>query len=135
MGLDVGEKRIGIALSDPLGLVAQPLEVVKREKALERLKEIVLAYGVQEVVVGLPLRPDGSLSLQAQRIWEFARQLEASLGLPVRYWDESFTTHEAERLLLQADQSRKRRKRTKDKVAAALILQGYLEARKKDESR
>jgi len=135
MALDVGEKRIGVALSDPLGLMAHPLEVVQRDRALERLKEIALSYGVQEVVVGLPLLPDGSLGIQAQRIREFARELEASLGLPVRYWDESFTTWEAERLLIEADQSRRKRRKVKDKVAAALILQGYLEARRRDGGR
>lgn len=133
MALDVGEKRIGVAITDPLGLTAQPLEVVQRKgRPLERLKELVDSYGVEEVVVGLPLSPDGALTLQAQRILEFARELETALGVPVKYWDESFTTYEAERVLLEADQSRKKRKRARDKVAAALILRAYLEARSRD---
>ncbi|RLA85409.1 MAG: Holliday junction resolvase RuvX [Deltaproteobacteria bacterium] len=132
MGLDVGEKRIGVALSDQMGIIAQGLEVIERKgsETLKRLREIALRYDVQEVVIGLPLRADGSLGVQAQKVMAFAEELKAVLGLPVRLWDERFSTQQAERILLQADQSRRKRRRVRDKLAAAIILQGYLEARR-----
>jgi len=136
MGLDVGDKRIGVALSDPLGLVAQAFEVVerKRDKVFSRLKEIITNFGVKEIVVGLPLKEDGSVGPQAEKVLAFAKELETRLGLPIKFWDERYSTQEAEKILLEADQSRSKRKKARDKVAAAIILQGYLEMRRKDES-
>jgi putative Holliday junction resolvase len=136
MGLDIGDKRIGVALSDPLGLVAQAFEVIERkgERVFGRLKEIVAHFGVQEIVVGLPLREDGSVGPQAEKVLNFAKELETHLGLPIKFWDERYSTQEAEKILLEADQSRLKRKKVKDKLAAAIILQGYLEMRRKNES-
>jgi putative Holliday junction resolvase len=136
MGLDIGDKRIGVALSDPLGLVAQAFEVIERkgERVFGRLKEIVAHFGVQEIVVGLPLREDGSVGPQAEKVLNFAKELETRLGLPIKFWDERYSTQEAEKILLEADQSRLKRKKVKDKLAAAIILQGYLEMRRKDEN-
>jgi len=133
MGLDIGEKRIGVALSDPLGITAQGFGVIKveGEKALEELKVIVKSYDVKEIVVGLPLSLDGSVGRQAQKVMEMARRIHEVTGIPVSFWDERLTSKEAERLLITADQSRKRRKEVKDKVSATIILQSYLESRRK----
>ena len=136
MGLDIGDKRIGVALSDPLGLVAQAFEVVERkgDRVFSRLEEIIANFGVKEIVVGLPLKEDGSVGPQAEKVLTFAKELETRLGLPIKFWDERYSTQEAEKILLEADQSRSKRKKARDKVAAAIILQGYLEMRRKDES-
>jgi len=136
MGLDIGDKRIGVALSDPLGLVARAFEVVerKRDKVFSRLKEIITNFGVEEIVVGLPLKEDGSVGPQAEKVLAFAKELETRLGLPIKFWDERYSTQEAEKILIEAYQSRSKRKKVRDKVAAAIILQGYLEMRRKDES-
>jgi putative Holliday junction resolvase len=130
LGLDVGEKNIGVAVSDPLGVTAQPVATVRRasrEKDLAAIAALVREYGVGEVVVGLPLRLDGREGPEAERIRRWGEHLERHLGLPVRYWDERLTTVEAEQTLLAADLSRRRRRRTVDRTAACLILQGYLD--------
>jgi len=100
-----------------------------READLAALAALAREYGVEEVVVGLPLRLDGSPGPEAERVVRWARRLEAGLGLPVRYWDERLTTAAAERALLAADLSRRRRRRIVDRTAACLILQGYLDRR------
>lgn len=131
MGLDLGEKNIGVALSDPLGLTAQGLEVIPRDadegKFLERIGRLVQKYGVEKIVVGLPRNMDGTLGAQGLRVLEFARRLREATGLPVETWDERLSTVGAERILLAADLSRKKRRRVIDKLAAAVILQGYLD--------
>ncbi|WP_027719333.1 Holliday junction resolvase RuvX [Desulfovirgula thermocuniculi] len=137
MGLDVGEKNVGVALSDPLGLTAQGVEVIPRDigegKLLERVNRLVQEYGVEKIVVGLPRNMDGSLGRQGLRVLEFARWLREATGLPVETWDERLTTVGAERILLAADVSRARRRKVVDKLAAALILQGYLDFYNKKE--
>lgn len=134
MGLDVGLKRIGVALSDPFGLTAQGLEVLQRGKKpgaeINRLKEIAVSYEVERVVIGLPRNMDGSLGSQAMAIKEFAGELAPALNLPVEFWDERLTTVAAEKLLLQADLSRARRRQVIDKTAATIMLQGYLDRQK-----
>jgi putative Holliday junction resolvase len=131
MGLDVGTKRIGVALSDPCGWIAQGLEIVRRGGTpgaeMDRLKEIAASYGVEQVIIGLPRNMDGSLGPQAEVIRVFADELAAALNLPVEFWDERLTTVAAEKLLLQADLSRSRRRRVIDKIAAAIMLQNYLD--------
>ena len=132
LGLDVGEKRIGLAVSDPLGITAQGLSVLirkNRESDLARLLEVAREYGVQEIVVGLPRHLDGRESKQAPAIMNLAQALGDTLGVVVTPWDERLTTVEAERVLLEADLSRRRRRRVVDQVAAVLILQSYLEYR------
>jgi len=133
LALDVGEKRIGLAVSDPLGLTAQGLEVMERrgpEQDLARLVEVAREWQVTEVVVGLPRHLDGRPGKQAPEILELARALEEALGVKVATWDERLTTREAERVLIQADLSRRRRRRVVDRLAAVLILQAYLERRR-----
>ena len=129
LALDLGEARVGVALSDPLGMTAQPLEVVERYRLLKRLPELIAEYEVQRIVVGLPLRLDGSKGQAAQAVKAAAKEIEAAVKLPVELWDERLTTAQAQRMLIGADVSRKGRKSNVDKVAAALILQSYLDAK------
>jgi len=127
--LDVGEARIGVAVSDELGLTAQPVGVVRRvggRRDLEALREVLAPYAVERLVVGLPLNMNGSEGPQAARVRAFAAEAAAHLGLGLDYWDERLTTVAAERALLEGDVSRRRRREVVDKVAATLILQGYL---------
>jgi len=138
LALDVGTKTIGVAVSDPLGLIAQPVETVGRgEGELTRLLELVAQYEVEEIVVGLPRRTDGSLGPEAKAVQEFAgslrRILEAECPLvQIVFWDERFTTVQAERVLLEADVSRAGRRAVVDQVAAGFLLQSYLDRRMRD---
>lgn len=133
MGLDVGEKTIGIAMSDELGWTAQGVEVLRRtslERDITRLQQIISEYQVEEIVVGLPKNMNGSLGPRAEMIKEFAEILQQTFQLPIRFWDERLTTVSAERTLIEADVSRKKRKQVIDKMAAMLILQGYLDLKR-----
>jgi putative Holliday junction resolvase len=130
LALDVGEKRIGLAVSDPLGITAQGLGVLirkNRQTDLDRLLEVAREWQVQKIVVGLPRHMDGRLGAAAPQILELAEILHTSLGVEVVTWEERLTTVEAERVLLQADVSRKRRRQVVDQLAAVLILQNYLD--------
>ncbi|MFY9603505.1 MAG: Holliday junction resolvase RuvX [bacterium] len=135
LGLDVGDKTIGVAVSDPLGLTAQGVEVIRRqgrERDLVRLQELVQSYGVDTIVMGLPKNMDGSLGKQAEKVMAFADLVQKNLDLPVVLWDERLTTMAAERALLEGDLSRGRRREVIDKMAAVLILQGYLDRQRKE---
>ena len=127
MGLDVGEKRIGVAVSDSLGYIAQGISVIKRENT-EELKKIVSDYDIEKIVVGMPKDTDGSIGRQGKKVLAFIECLKQEIDLPILSWDERFTTREAERVLLKADLSRAKRKKVIDKLAAALILQNYLDS-------
>lgn len=130
IGLDLGTKTIGVAVSDPSRRIASALETIRRTKfAAEaaRLGEIAAHRGVTAVVIGDPLNMDGSLGPRAQASRAFARNLAERLGLPVALWDERLSTVAVERTLLEADSSRKRRAEVIDKLAAAYILQGALD--------
>jgi putative Holliday junction resolvase len=129
LALDLGEARVGVALSDPLGMTAQPLEVVERHRLLKRIPELVAEYEVQRIVVGLPLRLDGSKGQAARAVKAAAKDIADVAGVPVELWDERLTTAQAQRLMIGAHASRKDRKSNIDKVAAALILQSYLDAK------
>ena len=132
MGLDYGKKRIGVAVSDPLGWIAQGVEVVvfsSLASALERIMELIKEYETERIVVGLPVNMNGSYGPSAEAAKEFAGRLTAVTGLPVEFWDERLTTVEAEKLLVGADINRAKRRQVIDKIAAALILQGYLDRR------
>ncbi|GAB4260194.1 Holliday junction resolvase RuvX [Thermincola ferriacetica] len=130
LGLDVGTKRIGVAVSDPLRLTAQGLTVIKRGEELTELPRIIEQMEVSEIVVGLPKNMDGSLGPKAQEILELTEKLRETLQLPVHTYDERLTTVAAERILLEADLSRAKRRQVVDKTAAVLILQGYLDSRR-----
>lgn len=130
MGLDVGEKRIGVSISDPQGLIAQSLTVVRRTSLkadVQVIGELAREYGVEKIVVGLPRRMDGTLGPQALKAEEFARELERRLHLPTILWDERLTTAAAERLMIEAGVRREKRRERIDAVAATLLLQSYLD--------
>ncbi len=132
LGLDMGIKRIGLAVSDPLGITAQGIEVwVRRgrEADLEHLLKVARDYAVKQIVVGLPRHMDGRPGAAAPEIMEFAGALGEALEAEVIFWDERLTTAAAERLLVQADVSRRRRRQVVDQLAAVLILQSYLDYR------
>lgn len=131
-GLDVGDRTIGVAVSDELGLTAQGLEVIRRrspEEDLARLGEIARQYDVARWVVGMPRNMNGSYGPRSELTREFMQRLAEHSGLPVEAWDERLSTVAAERVLLEADVSRARRRKVIDKMAAAVILQGYLDSR------
>ena len=131
VGLDFGERRIGVAVSDRRGLGAQPLRVIERRSLVEdvtRVKEVVEARKAERIVVGLPLNMNGSIGPAARRARRFASRLARELGIEVIMQDERLSTVEAERALLAEDRSRAQRRELRDAVAAAVILQGYLDA-------
>ena len=130
--LDVGEARIGVAVSDELGITAQGIGVVRRvggRRDLEALADLLAPYALARLVVGLPLGMNGLEGTQAAKVRHFADKAAAHLGVPVEFWDERLTTVAAERVLIEADVSRRKRREVVDKVAATLILQGYLASR------
>ena len=131
MGLDIGEKRIGVALSDPDGLLAIPQTVIERVGGgadVEAILSLVQQHEVGRVVAGLPRSMNGSIGKQAQRVQEFLGVLSRSLDVPLDTWDERLSTVEAERLMVDAGLKSSRRKGRRDALAAAIILQGYLDA-------
>lgn len=134
IGLDVGTKRIGVALSDPLGYTAQALATVHRkddEADLAAIKKIILEYDVSEVLIGLPLHMNGSEGASVKMAKDFGIMVEEQLGVPVVYRDERYSSIAAERILLEGDVSRKKRKQVIDQLAAAYVLQGYLDQHSK----
>lgn len=133
MGLDLGTKTIGLAVSDELGLTAQGLPTLERrgpKKDLAALAERVAEYSIERFVIGLPLNMDGSEGPRADFTRKFGASLEEATHLPVIYWDERLTTVAAHRALTELDASRKKRKEVIDQVAAVLILQGWLDAQR-----
>ena len=136
LGLDIGTKNIGVALSDELGILAQGKEVILRKSdkyAIARIKEIVEEFGVGKIVAGLPMNMDGSKGARAEDSERFSGKIEKEISVPVILWDERLSTKEAEDVMIRADISRKKRKKVIDKVAAQLILQGYLDSEFKRE--
>ncbi|MBQ7678676.1 MAG: Holliday junction resolvase RuvX [Butyrivibrio sp.] len=135
MGLDYGSRTVGVALSDELLLTAQAREIVRRNaenklrRTLARLEEIIVAEDVQDIVLGLPVNMDGSMSLRAELAQEFRDKLERRTGIPVRMQDERLTTVEAEEILRANGIPRNEYKKHIDAVAAQVILQDYLDAR------
>ena len=126
----MGEKTIGVAVSDALGWTAQAVTVIRRQNLaedIEELRQIVQQYDVQRFVIGMPRRTDGTYGPEAEKVRLFGRKLEGEFHLPVEYWDERFSTSAAEKILLEGDVSRAKRKQVIDKVAAAVILQAYLD--------
>ena len=132
MGLDLGSKTIGVALSDAMGWTAQGLETIKINEAgndfgFKRLNEIIKEHDVSKIVLGLPKNMNGTVGPRGEISQDFAKRLENKFKLPVFLWDERLTTMAAERVLLEADVSRSKRKKVIDKMAAVMILQGYLD--------
>lgn len=130
LGLDFGDKRIGLAVSDRLLISAQGLgtyQVRNTREDLRFFRKLVSEYEIEEIVIGLPLRMDGSEGTRAEKTKEFARWLEKSLKLPVFFWDERLTTQQASKILRQQKVKRRSKKSLKDQVSAVIILSGYLE--------
>jgi putative holliday junction resolvase len=131
LGLDVGSKRIGIAVSDPLGITAQGLKTLQRKNKrydLVALGRIIRDYEIREIVIGLPLRMSGAEGTQSEKMQIFADELRTRFGLPVHLWDERLTSAQANRLLRETDLSIEKRARAVDRMAAVLILQGWMES-------
>ncbi len=134
LGLDYGSKTVGAAVSDPLGITAQMVETIVRERedklrrTLARIEALVAQYKIERIVLGYPKNMNNTLGERAARTEEFKAALERRTGLPVILWDERLTTAAAERVLIERGVRREHRKETVDQIAAALILQGYLDS-------
>lgn len=138
LGLDLGSKTIGVAMSDDLLITAQVLTSIKRttlEKDLTAIRNLVEEYGVEELVVGLPINMDGTKGAAALGAEEFIRNLRLSLPIKIIPWDERLSTVAAERILLEGDLSRQKRRKVIDRLAAAYILQGYLDSLPRERGR
>lgn len=135
MGLDYGSKTIGVAVSDPLGLTAQGVEIIRREeenklrKSLRRIEELVKQYEVEELVLGFPKNMNNTIGERAEKSLQLKETLKKRLGLPVVMWDERLTTVEANRTLMETGVRRENRGKYVDMIAAVFILQGYLDAK------
>lgn len=130
-GLDVGERTIGIAVSDLLGITAQGLDTIRRsqmEMDLQHIINILKDYDVNLVVIGLPKNMNNTLGPSADKARVFGNELSKRTGIEVKYWDERLTTVSAQRTLLEGDVSRKKRKQVVDKIAAVMILQNYMDS-------
>ena len=135
MGLDVGSKTVGIAISDSLGWTAQGIETIKIDEAvgsfgMKRVKQLAEEYEVTKFVVGYPKNMNNTIGPRGEASEQYAEKLREKFGFPVVLWDERLTTMAAERVLIEADVSRKKRKTVIDKMAAIMILQGYLDSQK-----
>lgn len=131
LALDHGTKRIGIAVSDELKMIAQPLEYILAEPSanlLARLKELIRDKEVELILVGMPRNMDGSYGPAAQKVQEFVTTLKGALTVPIKLWDERLTSAQANRLLIQGNVRRDKRKEKVDKMAAAILLQSYLDS-------
>ena len=135
MGLDFGSKTVGVAVSDPLYITAQGVEIIRREqenklrKTLTRIEELVKEYEVEEIVLGLPKNMNNSIGERAEKTLEFKAMLERRIGLNVVMWDERLTTVAADKTMMEAGVRRENRKKYVDQIAATFILQGYLDSR------
>ena len=132
LGLDVGSKRIGVAISDPLGITAQGLETIRRQNKrvdFATLEKLIRDHEVREIVVGLPLRLSGDEGIQSDKMRQFASEIEDRFHLPVHLWDERLTSAEANRVLRESEVSIEKRAAAVDRMAAVLILQSWMENR------
>lgn len=130
LGLDVGSKTIGVAISDPLGYTAQGITTIRRVKKeidIESVKKICVEYSVETIVIGLPKNMNGSLGESGERMLEFCETIREATGIKVETWDERLTTVAAHKAMIEGDLSRGKRKKIVDKIAATFILQGYLD--------
>ena len=129
ISLDIGTKTIGVAVSDELGITANAVCTIRREnekRDLAQLRDIIEQYSPREILVGIPYNQDGSLGSRAKGIKKFSERVRDSLGLSVKYWDESFSTKTAKQTLIEAGMGRNKRKTVIDKMAATIILEEYL---------
>lgn len=132
LGLDVGSRRIGLAISDPLGITAQGLDTIRRQNKrldFKQLERVIREYDVAQIVIGLPLRMSGAEGAPAEKMQAFAEDIRRRFHLPVHLWDERLSSAQANRLLRETDMSIKRRGQVVDQMAAVLILQSWMDAR------
>lgn len=135
MGLDFGSKTVGVAISDALLLTAQGIEIIRRKEenklrqTLARIEELIVEYEVEEIVLGLPKHMNATEGVRVELTYEFKEKLERRTGLPVTFWDERLTTVAADKIMMEAGIRREHRKEHVDRIAASLILQGYLDRR------
>ena len=135
MGLDFGSKTVGVAISDALLLTAQGVEIIRRKEenklrqTLARIEELIVEYEVEEIVLGLPKHMNATEGVRVELTQEFKEKLERRTGLPVYFWDERLTTVAADKIMMEAGIRREHRKEHVDRIAATLILQGYLNRR------
>ncbi|MDE6926321.1 MAG: Holliday junction resolvase RuvX [Acetatifactor sp.] len=140
MGLDFGSKTVGVAISDSLLVTAQGIEIIRRKeenklrRTLTRIEELIVEYDVGEIVLGLPKHMNGSLGVRAELTNEFKEKLERRTGVPVTLWDERLTTVAADKAMMEAGVRRENRADYVDMIAAVLILQGFLDRRKKEDT-
>ncbi|MDI6703955.1 MAG: Holliday junction resolvase RuvX [bacterium] len=135
LGLDVGDRRIGVAVSDESCTLSTPIEVIERkddEHTMVHLKEIISNYDISEIVVGLPKGMDGENSEQTRKVYSFIVLVKREIKLPIKLWDERLTTVMAEKVLIKANMRRNNRKGIIDKLSASIILQNYLDNKKDD---
>jgi len=132
LAIDVGEKTLGLAISDPTQTIASPLETIRREslkKDIEQLEKIIHDREVEEIIIGFPRNMNGSAGQQARKVVKFADHLREKITQEILYWDERLTTVAATKVLIEGHVRREKRKKVVDKLAAVLILQGYLESK------
>lgn len=137
LALDVGTKTIGVAVSDELGISARGVTTIKRKqmsKDIDALSRIIDEYNPSEIVIGVPFNVDGTVGRRGRDILDFADSLRSAFSVQVRLWDESYSTADAEKVLLEANLSRRKRKRVIDKMAAVVILQDYLNSKESSEN-
>jgi len=132
LGLDIGDKRIGVSVSDELGITAQGRENIHREsddQAIEEICNLVNQLRIEEVVVGMPKNMNGTLGPQAEKVMKFSKALASSARIPIKHWDERLTTVIAQRSLMTLNVKRRKKKKKVDRIASQLILQGYMDNR------
>lgn len=130
LGLDIGTKTVGVAISDPLGWTAQGITTIRRKnytKDMEEIKKICDEYGVETIVAGMPKNMNGTIGPSGEMVKEFCEKLNEVVDIKIEFWDERLTTVAAHRAMLEADLCRSKRNKIVDKVAATYILQGYLD--------
>ncbi len=134
LGIDFGAKRIGVAVSDPLGFTAQGIQTLEnkeRKKMFEDLAGLCREYAVSEVVIGLPINMNGSMGPKAKEILDLLPELEKALGVPIKTWDERLSSREVGRVMIEQGLSRQKQKKHSDQLAAILILQSYSESKRR----
>lgn len=137
LGIDYGSRRIGVAICDELGITAYGIATIvrrNRKQVMEALEELLKQYSVEKIVIGYPVRLDGTAGIQCEKVDTFSKVLEIEFTLPVIKWDETLTTKEAEGILLEAKVRRRKKKKLVDQLAATLILRGYLASLERKES-
>lgn len=130
MGIDIGDKTIGVAVSDPMGWTAQGIKTIRRKSInsdIKELNDIINEYKIEKIVAGLPKNMNNTIGPRSEKVMEFCRIIEENIGIEIIFQDERLTTVAAERILIDADVSRKKRKKVIDTIAATYILQGYLD--------